>query len=386
MTRLLNNTKIRRRILEGAYLLTLLVVIIYCFLTARDTINSMGMSSGFGFLERTTGFDIGFSLIEFSGMDSYARLLFAGLVNTLFLGIIGIVGANLIALVIALFRISGNGALALISATYIEIFRNIPLILQILFWYAILSHLPAPRMAEPILGGVFLTARGLFLPGLNIAPIAAALWTILIVALVTGFVFLARNRRLSPLQNGRIRMLSTLIWVLAVIAIGWAFRIPDTPLLSLPELRGLNIRGGLSLAPELSAMIIAISLYGGAYIAEILRAGFNSAGKGSVEAGWALGISKWYIFTRIRLPLAIRAVLPTLTNQYVWLMKATTLGVAIGFADFFSVISVSINQSGQTLELIGLLMLGFLVINNTISIALNRVNKAIRLRGTQARG
>ena len=132
-------------------------------------------------------------------------------------------------------------------------------------------------------------------------------------------------------------------------------------------------------------MIVAISVYGGAYIAEIVRAGFNSIPKGQSEAGQALGLSPWQIFSRIRFPLTVRAVMPTLINQYVWLLKATTIGIAIGFTDFFAVVSTSINQSGQTIELIGILMGGFLAINYALAWVLNRVNDAIKLKGTQLR-
>ncbi|WP_259782369.1 ABC transporter permease subunit [Aestuariispira ectoiniformans] len=153
----------------------------------------------------------------------------------------------------------------------------------------------------------------------------------------------------------------------------------------MPYLKGLNYRDGIRVSPELLACIIAISIYGGGYIAEIIRAGFNAVGKGQGEAGYALGLTRWQIFSRIRFPLAIRAVMPTMINQYVWLLKATTIGIAVGFSDFFMVISTSINQSGQTLELIGILMGGFLLINYLMAWVLNRVNDAIKLKGTQLR-
>ena len=382
MTSLLRNTRFQRRVMESAFLIALLGLILYAVVAAKETVDSLGMTSGFGFLERTTGFDIGFSLIEFDGMDSYGRLLLAGIVNTLFLGAIGIVGANLVGLVVAVFKTSRNGVLNLLGTVYVETFRNVPLILQVVFWYATFTHLPSPRSTEAVLGGIYLTSRGLFLPGMNTAPWGVLACIALLAVMLVGFVLIARSRKLHAPAKSRLRRLSAAITLVVALAILFVFaRVPGTPLVAIPELRGLNIRGGISLTPELAAMIIAIASYGGAYIAEILRAGFNSVGVGQIEAGRALGLSDWDLFNRIRMPLAIRAVLPTLINQYVWLMKATTLGVAVGFADFFSVVSVSINQSGQTLELIGLLMLGFLVINNTMSIVLNWINRAIRLKG-----
>jgi general L-amino acid transport system permease protein len=152
-----------------------------------------------------------------------------------------------------------------------------------------------------------------------------------------------------------------------------------------PHLKGLNFVGGLRMPPEFAALLTAMSIYGGAFLGEIIRAGFMSVGKGQIEAAQALGLSGAQVFTRVRLPLALRAVLPTLTNQYVWLLKATTLGIAVGFSDFFLVISTAINQSGQTLELILILMAGFLIINNVLAAVMNFINSRIRLRGTQLR-
>ena len=172
-------------------------------------------------------------------------------------------------------------------------------------------------------------------------------------------------------------------WLVLAIVLLWSGRIPDTPLLSIAFLKGLNFRQGIRVSPELLACIIAISIYGGAYIGEIVRAGFNAVPKGQSEAGRTLGLTAWQIFSRIRLPLAVRSVMPTLTNQYVWLFKSTTIGIAIGFVDFFFVISTSISQAGQTLELIAILMGGFLVINYSLAWVLNRVNDAIKLKGTQ---
>lgn len=173
-----------------------------------------------------------------------------------------------------------------------------------------------------------------------------------------------------------------LVVVLILMVVG---RIPDTSLVNFPYLKGLNYRGGIRVSPELLACIVAISVYGASYIAEIVRAGFNSVNSGQGEAAHALGLSRWHAFSRIILPLAIRAVMPTMINQYVWLLKATTIGIAIGFVDFFMVISTSINQSGQTLELIGILMGGFLAVNYAMAWVLNRVNDAIKLKGTQVR-
>ncbi|TIX40549.1 MAG: ABC transporter permease subunit, partial [Mesorhizobium sp.] len=163
-------------------------------------------------------------------------------------------------------------------------------------------------------------------------------------------------------------------------------RLPDAPLLDFPALQGLNLKGGLRIPPEFSALAVAIAIYGGSYIAEIVRGGFKAVGKGQVEAALSLGLSPWRVFTLVKLPLALRAMLPILANQYVWLIKATTMGIAIGFTDFFMIVSLTINHSGQTLESIGILMAGFLTINLSLAAVFNRINKAIALKGNQLRG
>jgi len=274
----------------------------------------------------------------------------------------------------------------IVGTIYVEIFRNIPLILQLLVWYALMRSLPPPRSAISIGESVFLTGRGIFLPGLNVP----SLWTIAVVLILlvclTAVVWFrnARRFRYVAAQTRLVYILGTAgLGILVSFAmIQWSREVGQ-PLVSTPALKGLNFRGGLNLSTEISAMILAIAVYGGAYIAEIIRAGFNAVPKGQAEAGRAVGLSEWHIFSRLRLPLAIRIVMPTLINQYVWLMKATTLGIAIGFSDYFAVISTSISQSGQTLELIGLLMGGFVMVNYLIAWALNRVNDAIKLQGTQ---
>ena len=234
----------------------------------------------------------------------------------------------------------------------------------------------------------FITGRGIYLPGLNVTGGSVFVAACVVLLALGLWLWLKTGRRFASTGEGRKRGLVRALWlgVLALVILClWIGRIPETPLTNLPYLKGLNFREGIRISPELLACIVAISIYGAAYIGEIVRAGFNAVGKGQYEAGYALGLTQWQIFSRIRLPLAIRAVLPTLINQYVWLFKSTTIGIAIGFVDFFFVISTAINQSGQTLELIAILMGGFLAINYSMAWVLNRVNDAIKLKGTQLR-
>ncbi|MGQ3214443.1 MAG: ABC transporter permease subunit [Shinella sp.] len=383
---ILRNRKTRNVIYQVAFLVILVLAITGAVHEATTKMAAQGMTGGFDFLYKSTGFRIGFSLIPFDPFSSYARMIWVGIVNTIFLGLLSIVLANIVGLVIAIFRISSNGVLNDIGTLYIEAFRNVPLILQALFWYAALTHFPPPKQAYALFDSIFLSARGVFIPSLNVegkwfAAVALVLFAGL--AVLAWFSMTRRFRRTR--SRGKVQGVIAGTTLAAMAAILVYAREPGSALISVPSLQGLNFRGGITVPPEMAALAIATAIYGGAYIAEVIRAGFISVGKGQVEAARALGLSPWHVFSRVHLPLAIRAVLPTLINQYVWLFKATTLGIVVGFADFFSVISVSINQSGQTLELIAILMAGFLIMNNTLSFVLNRVNKAIALKGTQLR-
>ena len=384
----LTNRKVRDFILQAAFLSALVGLLAGAFVVGKANLEAQGLTSGFGFLDRATGFDVGFSLIPFTPFDSYGRLLVVGLLNTIALGAISLVLASIVGLFVAIFRTSQNPVLNKIGTIYVEIFRNIPIILQVFFWYAVMTRLPPPRQAFDLGGVAFASSRGIIIPGLNVSADAVG-FSIACLAAGLCAAFWLPARLLAQWEPRQISMAR---WLMIAGSIGLsvlmllAGQLPDVPLFSVPELKGLNFRGGIRISPELSAMIVAISIYGGAYIAEIIRAGFLSVGQGQVEAAQSLGMKPYQILRLIRLPLALRAVFPTLINQYVWLFKATTLGIAIGFSDFFFVIAVSINQVGQTIELLAILMVAFFVLNNSMAWVLNRVNASIALKGSQGRG
>lgn len=385
---MLSSRKHKAFLIQVVIGLLLLIGAVLLIRAIHLSLESQGISSGFGFLERTTGWDVGFSLIGYTINDPYWKVILVGVLNTLFLGSIGLICATILGVMVGVLRTSANPVLAFLGTCYVEALRNVPLILQAFFWYAVFTHLPPPKAATEIGGVLILSSRGIFAPGLNLVPGAGLLaGGVLLAGLVLALVFALlpgrslRMRELLPLLS-RGAVLAGLGLALAVLLLG---RVPGESLLQFAELKGLNFRGGIRIPPEFAALLVAMSLYGGAFLGEIIRAGFMSVNRGQIEAAQALGLAGWQVFTRVRLPLALRAVLPTLTNQYVWLLKATTLGIAVGFADFFLVISTAINQSGQTLELILILMGGFLVINNLLAAVMNLINRRIALRGTQLR-
>jgi general L-amino acid transport system permease protein len=385
---MLQSRKTRALFIQTVIGLALIVCAVLMVRYVQQSLAAQNISSGFGFLWRTTGWDVSFSLIPYTVNDPYWRVLLVGILNTLFLGLIGLLFATIIGLVVAVFRTSENPVLSFLGTFYLEAIRNVPMILQAFFWYAVFTHFPPPRQAINVADSLFFSARGIFVPIPNISlnaglVVGAALFMGLVVALVINL--LPRQTLSKRVLYPRMSRLSLLLGVLVAAGAVVAGHTAGEPFLQLPALKGLNFTGGLRVSPEFAALLTSMALYGGAFLSEIIRAGFISISKGQVEAAHALGLSAWQVFSRVRLPLAVRAVLPTLTNQYVWLLKATTLGIAVGFSDFFLVVSTAINQSGQTIELIFILMAGFLIINNVLAAIMNLINRRIALRGTQLR-
>jgi len=369
--------KLRGWILQAAVLVACVGLAASFVLIARRNLVDQGIATGFGFLERTTGWPISFSLTGVTPNSTYAQMLLAGLLNTLLVGGLALASATVVGVVLGLMRISRNLILTVIGAVYVEIFRNVPLILQAFFWYAVLTHLPSPRQALSLGGAVFFSNRGLMLPSLEIGRLHLLLF---LAAAAAILVMGHRLRRHETLAARRIWPLAALAIAGLLVAALLTGRNGDA-LIGLPHLQGLRFVGGTTLKPEFAALWIAMTVFGGAYIGEIVRGGFLAVDKGQIEAARALGLDGFRINRFVRIPLALRAMLPAVANQYVWLMKATTLGIAVGYPDYFMVVSISINQSGQTIELLALLMGGFLLINYSIGSALNLLNARLALKG-----
>ncbi|MEM9205316.1 MAG: ABC transporter permease subunit [Pseudomonadota bacterium] len=342
---------------------------------AQQNLDAMGMTSGFGFLERATGWGYSFSLVERSVDDTYARTLSIGFMNTVFLGGLAILTTTALGFLIGTLRDTRNLALQTFAAGFVHIFRNIPLILQLVFWYAVLIHLPGQRQAYSFADSVFLSNRGLEVPVLNLNVGVIALLVLASAAFAIGvFRFSATART--------IRLAIWAGFTLALFALAVFALIPDgEPVLSIPELRGLRFRGGVNVSVEFLAMIISITLYGSAYIAEVVRGGLQEVPRGLVEAGQALGLKEATVWWKIKMPMALRTIIPPLGNQWIFMIKATTIGVAIGFSDLFMLISTSITQSGQTLELIFLLVAAFVFINFSLAQLVNWLNARLQLKG-----
>ncbi|MEM6466516.1 MAG: ABC transporter permease subunit [Pseudomonadota bacterium] len=364
----------RRKFLIQAGLIGLTVLVLFGGVTtARTNLEALGLTSGFGFLERGTGWDYSFSLIPKDITDPYAQTLFVGFLNTLFVGFIAIVLTTFFGFVIGTARDASNIALRTAATVYVQIFRNIPLILQLVFLYAVLINLPGPRQAMSLADTVFLSNRGLMLPGLSVTPSVAV--ALLLASIALGVALIWRK---IPLFQGLAIWIGGSIVLCLIVAV--AMRPEGQELFTVPALQGLRFRGGITIPLELLGMIVAITLYGSAYIAEVVRGGLAQVPNGLTEAGQALGLTKGAIWSRIKMPMALRSIIPPLGNQWIFMMKATTIGVAIGFSDLFYIVSISITQSGQTLELIAILAGAFLLVNGALAVFTNWLNARMKLK------
>jgi general L-amino acid transport system permease protein len=350
---------------------------------ARANLQAQRIASGFGFLSNTAGFAVSQALIPFSESDTYARVFVVGLLNTLLVSIVGIVIATVIGALVALGRLSPNWLLARISGGYVELIRNLPLLFQILFWYlAVLATLPNPRQSISVLGSVFLSNRGLVVPN----PIPQSSFGVFVVAIVIGIIasllmgFYARHSLFAKGEKLTIwpYVLAMLIGLpaLAVLVFGAPIKF------DMPELRGFNFAGGARVLPEFAALTIALSTYTAAFIAEIVRAGIQSVPKGQMEAGASLGLTRGQTLRQIVIPQAMRVILPPLTNQYLNLTKNSSLAVAIGYPDLFSVFAgTTLSQTGQAVEIIALTMGVYLLISLVTSALMSfygwRLNRSL---------
>lgn len=342
---------------------------------AADNLARGSIATGFGFLSRPANFEIGECLIPCSAADSYARAFLVGLLNTLKVGAAGLVLATVLGTLIGIARLSSNWLVSRLAMVYVEAVRNVPLLLQLFLWYAVITEaLPGPRQALAPLPGVFLSNRGMMLP----VPVSDPAWLAAGGALVAAVVAVAAMRcwkaRPFPLPWFAATGL-----VVGAPALAWLV-LGAPAALDIPHLAGFNFRGGVTLSPELLALLLGLVIYTGAFIAEIVRSGILAVDRGQTEAARALGLSSGLILRLVVLPQALRLIVPPLTSQYLNLLKNSSLAVAIGYPDVVSVLDTAINQTGQAIEGVTLIMGVFLVISLSLSALMNWYNARIRLR------
>ena len=350
-----------------------------------NTLSNMedrGISTGFGFLDETAGFGIIMHLVPFDATMSYGRTFWVGLTNTLLVSAMGVVAATIIGFLVGVARLSSNWLVAKIALVYIEVIRNIPLLLQIFFWYfAVLASLPAPRQSMEVGGAFFLNNRGLYLPGPVTQDGFGLVWGAVLVAIAAavGLRNWAKKRQKASGQIFPTVKVSIALLVLLPLV---AFLIAGQPLeWDLPALKGFNFGGGISLIPELAALWVALSLYTASFIAEIVRSGILAVSKGQTEASKALGLPNGLTLRLIVIPQAMRVIIPPLTSQYLNLVKNSSLATAIGYPDLVSVfMGTTLNQTGQAVEVVAITMSVYLTISLLISLLMNLYNRAVEIK------
>lgn len=358
------------------------VVLVGWFLISNtlDNLARRSIATGYDFLGREAAFGIGESLIDYSPKDTYGRAFLVGVLNTLKVSVIGIILATIIGTVIGVARLSSNWLIAKLASTYVEIVRNIPPLLQLFFWYALVSDgLPAVRQALNPLPGVFLSQRGLRIP----VPVADPVWTNMGIALLVGIAAAWGVSRWAKARQARTGQPFPAGWaglglILGLPILTWIAG--GAPMaLDMPKLAGFNFSGGVAISPEFFAILIGLTLYTAAFIAEVVRSGIKAVNWGQTEAARALGLPSGPTLRLVILPQALRVIVPPLTSQYLNLMKNSSLALAIGYPDLVSIANTTLNQTGQAIEGVTMIMGTYLVISLSISIFMNWYNKRIAL-------
>jgi general L-amino acid transport system permease protein len=351
--------------LQIAFVIVLVWIGYEIVANARTNLETQRITSGFGFLSHTAGFDVNQTLIPYSGSDTYTRVFLVGLLNTLLVSVIGVFFATVIGFVVGLGRLSPNWLLARIAGAYVELIRNLPLLFQILFWYlAVLAALPNPRQSFVLFGTFYLSNRGLIVPRPVADPGFGPFALAILVAIVASLL-LQRYARRQLFEKGGLITIWPYVTGLGIGLPALAALIFGAPLsFEVPMLRGFNFAGGSRVIPEFVALTVALSTYTGAFIAEIVRAGILSVHKGQMEAGASLGLSRGATLRLIVIPQALRVILPPLTNQYLNLTKNSSLAVGIGYPDLVSVFAgTALSQTGQAIEILAITMGVYLTIS-----------------------
>ncbi len=378
-----NNPKYRAVIYQ-----TLLIAgLAYFFYTiisnTLGNLEAAGIKSGFGFLDNAAGYDVLMSLISFDSTDTYLRVFVVGFLNTILVSIMGIILATILGFIFGVMYFSRNWLIKKVSVVYVETFRNIPLLLQILFWYsAVLATLPGVRDSLSLGEAIFLNVRGLFIPQLVGQAGSTLVYIAIAVAIVAIFVMRswAKKRQDATGEQFPVFYASLGLFfglpLLATLITGIPFTV------DYPVLQGFGFRGGITVIPELMALTIALSVYTGAFIAEAVRAGIQAVPHGQTEAARSIGLREGKIMSLIIVPQAMRVIVPLLNSEYQSLVKNSTLAAAIAYPDLFNVfVGTALNQTGQAIETIFMAIIVYFALNMFISFVMNRFNNNVELVG-----
>ncbi len=370
-------------------LLTLLVVIlVFGFFSYNAQINmeNRGITFGYGFLSQESSFDVQFSLIDYDGSHSYFRAYLVGLLNTILVSVIGIIFATIIGVVVGIARLSNNYLINRTASVYVEFFRNIPLLLQIFFWYfAALRALPLPQDTEPMFGVFFLTIKGFFVPAFVWNNLDVFIYSIIaaIISIIFIRIYAKKKQENEGIQTPVLSISIGLLLILPILSFlfGGVDASVEIPVIKQLSQSGFTFEGGIKLPPELISLALALSLYTATFIAECVRAGVQGVSKGQKEAAASIGLTPNQVLKLVVMPQALRIIIPPTTNQYLNLTKNSSLAAAIAYPDLVLVFAgTALMQTGRAIEIVSITMLTYLSLSISISIFMNWYNKKIAIK------
>jgi general L-amino acid transport system permease protein len=373
------NPAVRSAVYQAGAIALAGLVVWYLISNLFHNLESRHITTGFAFLDRESGFAISETLVGYSPASTYGRAIWVGTLNTLLVSVLGIVFATILGAAIGIGRLSKNWLIARLASVYVESIRNVPLLLQLFFWYSIIAEsMPGPRQAYQPIPGVFLSNRGLKVPSLLGS---STNWMLLgLVLAVAGVVLLQRwGRKRREVTGQPFPLFASAIGLLVAFPfLGWLLGGRDLRL-DAPVLRGFNFAGGWTLSPELAALLFGLVIYTASFIAEVVRSGIMAVNDGQWEAAASLGLRRSLVLRLVVLPQALRVIIPPMTSQYLNLTKNSSLAVAIGYPDIVSIVDTAMNQTGQAIEGVLIIMAAYLTVSLAISLLMNWYNNRIAL-------
>jgi general L-amino acid transport system permease protein len=372
-------TNLRSLLVQAAIIFAVFAVLIFLVHTTLDNLHSRGIRTGFAFLLRPVSMPIGHSWLSFApGVDTYGRAILIGVINTLWVSFIVIVVSTVVGTLVGISRLSSNWLLSRSAGAFVEAVRNVPVLLQLVFWYQLLLQVPPPRQALHPFAGVFISNRGIRYPApeLDGGSVLALLTLAACIAVAVALVLRKGQWHRAMSRGARNLTLAALVLLppIAVFLVSGA-----DPHWTAPELKGFDFRGGGTLAPELSALLLGLSVYVSSFIAEIVRAGIEGVPKGQWEAAGSLGLKRSTTLRKVVMPQALRIIVPPLASEYLGIIKNSSLAIAVGYPDLVAIVNTMISDTGQAVEGVAIIMAAFLVISMVMSALMNWYNARVAL-------
>ena len=375
-----NDPKLRSAVIQLVLLAAVMTIAAALIRNTYLNLKTLNIASGFGFLSKTAGFDIVQSMITYSSASTYGRAILVGLLNTVLIAVLGIVAATIIGFIMGVLRLSKNPLVSGFAACYIEFFRNVPLLLQIIFFYqVVLAPLPSPKQAINVMDSFFLSNRGLIMP-LPVWGPGTGIFLAFCASAAIAVFMLRRWAKARQMATGQpFPVLRTSLAILLVVPfVGYVFGgFPLT--FEYPALKGFNFQGGLHVIPELMALFVALAIYTGTDIAESVRAGIQAVSHGQTEAAGSLGLRSGTTLRLVVIPQALRVIIPPLASTYLSLTKNSSLAIAIGYPDIVATGGTVLNQTGQAIEIVGIWMVVYLSLSLLTSLFMNWFNARMKL-------